>query len=139
MSVEAENKARVARFFEALNAGDSRAIVESYAQDGAVWTSGRTMISGTFDKAQISAASTAIFDAFPAGLKFTVHGMVAEGDKVAVEAESDGVHASGARYNNLYHFLFEFRGGKLVLLKEYMDTELVTGILCGGVRPGGNG
>lgn len=139
MSVEAENKARVARFFEALNAGDSRAIVESYAEDGAVWTSGRTMISGTFDKNQIRAASTAIFDAFPRGLKFTVHGMIAEGEKVAVEAESDGIHASGARYNNRYHFLFEFRGGKLVLLKEYMDTELVTEILCGGVRPGGDG
>jgi hypothetical protein len=100
-----------------------------------VWTSGQTLISGTFDKAQIQAASGGIFAAFPQGLRFTVNGMVAEGEKVAVEAESRGLHASGRIYTNQYHFLFEFRDGMLVMLKEYMDTERVTDVLCGGQRP----
>ena len=54
---------------------------------------------------------------------------------MAVEAESRGEHASGVIYANQYHFLFEFRDGKVRLLKEYMDTERVTDILCGGQRP----
>ena len=61
---------------------------------------------------------------------------VAEGDRVAVEATSKGEHVSGQTYSNEYHFLFEFREGKLLRLKEYMDTERVTDILCGGQRPG---
>lgn len=134
-SREADNKARVERFFVALNAGDAQAIADAYASDGRVWTSGRTLISGTFDKAQIQAASSGIFAAFPQGLQFTVNGMIAEGEKVAVEAESRGMHASGQVYTNQYHFLFEFRDGLLVTLKEYMDTERVTDVLCGGRRP----
>ncbi len=135
MTVESRNKALVERFFEALNAGDTAHIVAAYAEDGVVWTSGRTLISGTFGKQQIRDSSGRIFDAFPEGLVFTIHAMTAEGEKVAVEAESRGRHASGAIYNNLYHFLFEFRDGMLVKLKEYMDTELVTEILCAGQRP----
>ena len=61
--------------------------------------------------------------------------MVAEGEKVAVEATCEGEHVSGQTYSNEYHFLFQFRDGKLVKLKEYMDTELVTDVLCGGQRP----
>ena len=135
MSQEAANKVLVERFFAAMNAGDTAYIVDAYAEDGSVWTSGGTLISGRFDKAQIRAASGRIFEAFPNGLTFTIHGMTAEGDKVAVEAESRGAHVSGKLYNNLYHFLFHFRAGKLVSLKEYMDTELVTTILCAGQRP----
>ena len=61
--------------------------------------------------------------------------MVAEGEKVAVEATSRGEHISGQIYSNEYHFLFEFRDGKLLRLKEYMDTEQVTDVLCAGQRP----
>ena len=135
MTQEAVNKQLVERFFAALNAGDTAYIVNAYAEDGSVWTSGRTLISGRFDKAQIRAASGRIFEAFPHGLSFIIHGMTAEGDKVAVEAESRGEHVSGKLYNNWYHFLFQFRAGQLLSLKEYMDTELVTDILCAGQRP----
>ena len=129
------NKELVRRFMSCLSRGDVDGFVGMYHPQGCVWTSGKTLISGTSNKAQIAAAGSAIFEAFPDGLAFTIHSMVAEGDKVAVEAESKGMHASGVLYNNLYHFLFEFREGKLLSLKEYMDTELVTDILCGGQRP----
>src|SRR3546814_19309820 len=61
--------------------------------------------------------------------------MTAEDDRVAVEAESEGAHVSGATYRNQYHFFMRFRDGKLTQFKEYMDTERVTDILCGGQRP----
>ena len=37
----------------------------------------------------------------------------AEGDRVAVEAESHGELKNGKTYNNTYHFLFVFRDGKI--------------------------
>ena len=129
------NKALVIQFIDLLNQGDVSGFADMYHADGSVWTSGKTLISGSANKSQIEAAGAAIFDAFPQGLTFTIHGMVAEGDKVAVEAESKGMHSSGQLYNNHYHFLFEFKDGKVLSLKEYMDTELVTDILCGGQRP----
>jgi ketosteroid isomerase-like protein len=129
------NKAIVTRFFEGLNRGDVDAIVNTYAEDGCVQTMGDTLISSTFSRDQIAASAGGILDVFPDGLTFTVLGMVAEGDKVAVEAVSDGEHISGQTYSNEYHFLFEFREGKLLKLNEYMDTEQVTDVLCGGQRP----
>lgn len=135
MSNTETNKAIVNRFFEALNAGDVDTLVDTYADDGSCRTMGETLISGTMNKEEIAASSTQIFDVFPSGLTFKVLDMVAEGDKVAVEAVSEGEHVSGQTYNNEYHFLFRFRDGKLLELKEYMDTEHVTDVLCGGQRP----
>jgi len=131
----ATNKAIITRFFEALNKGDVDFIVDTYAADGCVQTMGNTLLSGIFSREQIAAAAGGIFDVFPEGLKFTALSMVGEGDKVAVEATSEGLHICGQIYTNEYHFLFEFRAGKLLRLKEYMDTERVTDVLCGGQRP----
>jgi len=129
------NKAIVTRFFDALNRGDVDAIVDAYAADGCVQTMGNTLISGIFNKEQIAASAGGIFDVFPEGLTFTPLAMIAEGNKVAVEATSEGKHVSGQVYSNEYHFLFEFQDGKLLKLKEYMDTERVTDVLCAGQRP----
>lgn len=135
MGSEARNKGVVEGFFAAMNAGNVPAIIDAYTEDAEVWTMGQTLISGTFRKSQVSEAAGRIFEAFPHGIRFTILGMIAEGERVAVEAESRGEHASGVIYANQYHFLFEFRDGKVRLLKEYMDTERVTDILCGGQRP----
>jgi len=52
-----------------------------------------------------------------------------------VEATSRGDHVSGQVYSNDYHFLFELQDGKILHLREYLDTERVTEVLCGGQRP----
>jgi uncharacterized protein (TIGR02246 family) len=134
MTEEQRNKERVKAFFSAMNKGDAQAIVDSYADDGHLTTMGNTLISGSYSKQQITAAAGSIFDVFPQGIRFTIKAMTAEGERVAVEAESEGMHVSGRLYTNHYHFLCRFRDGKLLEFKEYMDTERVTDILCGGQR-----
>lgn len=129
------NKQRVLDFFDCLNRGDVVGLIDAYAADGRCVTMGRTLISGSYSRQQIAAAAGGIFEAFPQGIHFTVKTMTAEDDRVAVEAASEGLHASGQLYSNEYHFLFRFRDGKVVEFKEYMDTERVTDILCGGQRP----
>lgn len=134
MSVE-ENKRKVEKFFGFLSTGNIAGFADMYHADGSVWTAGKTLISGTSKKANILESAGAIYDAFPNGITFTIFDMVAEGNKVAVEAESSGTHVSGLHYNNTYHFLFEFKDGQVLKLKEYMDTEMITDVLCGGQRP----
>ena len=137
MSRAADNKAKVKKFFEAMNSGDVDALVAAYAPEGELWTMGKTLISGRFSRAQIQASAAVIYDVFPEGLQFFVDGMIAEGNKVAVEAHSSGKHVSGQTYTNEYHFLVELDdSGRILAFKEYMDTERVTDILCGGQRPG---
>ena len=135
MSNAGEHKAIVKNFFHALNNGDIDTVVNTYADEGCVQTMGNTLISGVFGKQQIADTAGGIFDVFPKGLRFDIQAMTAEGDRVAVEATSEGEHVSGQTYSNEYHFLFEFKNGKLLRLKEYMDTEMVTDVLCGGQRP----
>ncbi len=134
MSIE-ENKKKVTDFFNDMNAADVNGIINAYHDEGYVWTKGHTLISGKYSKAQIQAAAGGIFENFPDGLVFNILSMTAEENRVAVEATSSGKHISGKHYANEYHFLFTFKDGKLLELKEYMDTEKVTDVLCGGQKP----
>jgi ketosteroid isomerase-like protein len=128
------NKQLTREFIAALSRGDIASFIGAYAEDGHLITMGNTLISGSFTRSQIDAAAQQVLEVFPEGLRFTIHGMTAEHDRVAVEAESSGRHVSGQLYNNHYHFLFRWRRGRLVELKEYMDTEHTTEVLCGGQR-----
>mgnify|MGYP001818248848 CR=1 FL=1 len=130
-----ERNKRIAReLVEAMNRADTQWFLDNYADDVVVWTMGNTMISGKYTKDQVAAFADNIFEAFPQGIRFTIHGMVAEGDTVAMETESYGDHVSGKPYNNFYHMVVKFSDGKITLLKEYLDTELVTDVLAGGQR-----
>ncbi len=137
MSTE-QYKAMARDFIDAIAAGDVERIAAAYHDEGGCWTSGNTLISGFMPKDKIVEGAGAVLAAFPEGLTFEITGITAEGERVAIEAESDGVHVSGQHYHNYYHFLCEFKDGKLYRFKEYMDTEMVTDILCGGQRPPGH-
>ncbi|HEX7854634.1 MAG TPA: nuclear transport factor 2 family protein [Sphingobium sp.] len=54
--------------------------------------------------------------------RMDIHGITAEEDRVAVEAECFVPLKSGSIYNSTYHFLMKFRDGKAFLVKEYFDT-----------------
>ena len=108
MSAE-QNKQTIIDFFDQMSNGNVKGFVDLYHEGGAVWTSGNTLISGTQKKAAIQEFAGGIYDAFPEGLKFKIISMTAEDDRVAVEAESEGMHVSGVKYQNFYHFLIFFR------------------------------
>ncbi len=135
MSDVEKNKALTREFVGAIGSGDANFIADSYADDGQLFTMGKTMISGTYDKPTIRQFAGSVLESFPEGLSYTIHHMTAEDDRVAVEATGEGTHVSGKYYTNHYHFLFVWRDGKLLQLKEYMDTETVTDVICGGQRP----
>ena len=130
MSIEA-NK-RIARdLIAALSRADTDWVLENYADDMVMWTAGSLAFSGPHTKDEIRGLMDGILGAFPDGLEFSIQALTAEGDRVAIEAESDGKHVSGKPYRNQYHFLMRIRDGQIVELKEYLDTQLANEVLLG--------
>ncbi len=123
MSVEERNKEIVRHFFDVLDRADRDALDTLYADDFEVWTAGALPFSGTHTRARALENAPMVLSLFPEGLRFTLLAMTAEGERVAVEAESEGRHVSGRPYHNRYHFLIEIRDGRIRRLKEYMDTK----------------
>jgi len=129
-SITKENKEIAIRFFEALSSG-SKTYLDFYTDDSVIWTAGDNAIGGTRTKKEIVDFAQGILAAFPNGITFKITGITAENDRVAVEVSGEAIHASGEEYNNQYHFLLTIKNGKIIELKEYMDTQLAAKILLG--------
>ena len=131
-SQRAENRRIVRELFDALSRSDVATVDRLYADEFEIWTAGSLPFSGRHDKAYALGATEMILGAFPQGIAFTIDAMTVEGERVAIEAHSDGTHVSGTHYHNEYHFLLRIRDGQVVEFKEYMDTALAAKVLVGG-------
>lgn len=120
------NKQRVSQFFEKFSGGDLEGVAEAMHPEGCWWVSGRIEgLSGTYPRAEFIKLLEGVRDFYQEGaLSITPDTMIAEGDKVAVEAESHATLQNGKVYDNHYHFLIEFKDDKIFKVKEYMDTKL---------------
>jgi ketosteroid isomerase-like protein len=123
----------VTRFFETFSAGDVPAILDALDDAAVWWVSGRIEgMSGSYDKASFGPLLLGAKAAYRgAGLTITPTAMIAEGDKVAVEAEGFAELADGRSFTPHYHFLITVRGDKLLEVKEYMDTQHAKEIFFG--------
>lgn len=130
MTIE-NNKQLVRDVMAAITNKDWDFVENSFAEEAIVWVAGAMPISGTHGKEFVIASGERTQAFFPNGLKLTPKEMTAEGDRVAVEAETYGTHFSGKLYNNHFHFLFEIRGGKIHVWKEYMDTMHANDVFFG--------
>jgi ketosteroid isomerase-like protein len=59
----------------------------------------------------------------PGGLGLKIETVICEGDRCAVQAESNTIAANGKKYNNRYHFDIRFDGDKIAEVREYNDTN----------------
>jgi ketosteroid isomerase-like protein len=134
MSEIERNKDIARKFFADMSNGNVPAIIDAYDDDVKIYTMGNTLISGVVNKTQAREFAGQVLGAFPRGIRFEVHNLTAEGDRVAIEAESFATHVSGKYYNNKYHFFMRLKDGLITEFKEYMDTEMVTEVLCGGQK-----
>src|ERR1700720_1955951 len=129
MSTE-ESKKIVLGFFENLNAGNASAALDALSDSATWWIQGNFPLSGTRNKAQFIELLGQLGAAIDGALALRVKGVTAEGDRVAVEAESFAKMKSGKTYQNRYHFLCEVRGGKIQAVREYLDTMHANEVLC---------
>ena len=85
---------------------------------------------GTKTKQQFAELIGGMAAKIDGALTIKTTGVTAEGDRVAVEAESHAKMKNGKVYQNKYHFLLEIRGGKIQAVKEYLDTAHAAEVLC---------
>lgn len=130
-ALEEQNKELARTFLDALSRADVDVIDTMYAEDISLRVPGTLPFSGTKGKAEALAGIPEVLGLFPEGLKFEVEALTAEGERVAIEATSDGVTFRGDRYQQTYHFLMRVRDGKIIEWREYMDTDLARKVLVG--------
>ena len=125
MSVDTEaNKKLVSQLLEAFSSGDVEGMVDLMTDDATWWVGGQIDgLSGTYGRDEFAKLVEGAKAAYKTGaLKIWPTGMVAEGDKVAVEAESHAELHNGRVYANRYHLLVTVRDGRISGVKEYCDT-----------------
>ena len=127
MSTPEQHKATTRRLFEYLSTLRFQEARELLDPDAKWWDDER----GYFDTSEMEATSGPFADHYVDGIKVTIHSMTAEGDRVAVEAESFAPMKNGTIYNNKYLFLVGFTGGRISLIKEYHDTQHAFEIVSG--------
>lgn len=125
MSEAEANTDLVLSFFHLMNSRDPARMAQAVAlleDDATYWIPGDWPNAGTFTKAEIAAMVAGATDIFDGPLEILIHGITAEGERVAVEMESNGRFKDGRPYNNTYHWLFVVRDGAIRQIKEYTDT-----------------
>ena len=129
----AANKAVVSDFLARFSRGDVAGVLQTMAEGAIWWVSGTIQgMSGTYEKATFGKLLEGVKAVYKTGaMQFTPISMVAEGCFVAVEASSHAELTNGRIYSNQYHLLFEIRDGKVVRVKEYMDTQHAHAIFFG--------
>lgn len=127
MSIE-ENKDLARQLIDRFTANDIAGALNLMTDDATWWIAGKPdhlPAAGVYSKEQIARLLYNMVGQLPNGLKMTVKSLVAEGGKVAMEAESYGELRNGRVYNQQYHFLITVRDGKIEAVREYLDTQHV--------------
>lgn len=125
------NKQIITEAMQALAGGDTRPFYEAMADD-CVW---RPMNRGVWSKSHHGKAAMRdelfgpLRRQYATAYTNTPSRIVADGDVVVVEADGAVTLSSGKPYNNQYCFVIQMRDGKMVEVREYMDTALSEAVL----------
>jgi len=125
MSVEQHNKDLVTEFLKRFGRNDVPGVLDMMDEECTWWIGGKVELfplAGVKSKDEMRGILGAIVEPMPNGLEMRLRATTAEGERVAAEVESYGEAANGRIYNNDYHFLFRVRDGKMIEIKEYLDT-----------------
>lgn len=124
MSTEA-NKQLVKKLFAELAAGNLDGFFACLTPDATWKVMGKPdkfPLAGTRNMAEMKTLLAGVAEAMKTPLTVTPNAFTAEGDRMTLEATSSADLKNGRLYRNDYHFVFEFRGGKIARVTEYMDT-----------------
>ena len=121
-----QNKQRVREFFSRFGARDVAGALALMTDDCTWLIPGkpeRMATAGEYSKERLARLFQRMLGQLEHGLKMTVRSVVAEGDRVAAEVESEGDLKNGRRYRQQYHFAIELADGKIRSVREYLDTQ----------------
>lgn len=118
-------KVAVTKFLEVFSEGVVDKTLDALTDDVTWWVSGKLDgMSGTYDKDGFGKLIGGVADVYVNPLRVTPISMVAEGNRVAVEADSFAELKDGRIYDPRCHFLFEVApDGRIAVVHEYLDTK----------------
>jgi uncharacterized protein len=120
------NRATALRFFDLFSASDIDGVLALMTDDATWRIPGKkelTPTAGVYTKERIGRLFRRMLENLSSGLRMTVLTSIAEGNRVALEVTSSGDLKNGRLYRQEYHFLMEFRDGKISAVREYLDTQ----------------
>jgi ketosteroid isomerase-like protein len=126
MGIE-ENKRVVLAYLAAIGTGE---VPAGLLADDLHWCLPR---HGRFDMETFGKIVAAARPKMATPVSMTVDHITAEGDRVSAEVHGHCVTSDGKNYDNVYHFLFFLRDGKIVEVHEHTDTAYAHRVL--GVNP----
>ena len=121
------NRQLVRGAFETMGQSDIRPLYDLMHDDFAWIIEGRSRFSRRYEGKEAVRRDllTPLFEAFATPYRFTIDEIIAEGDRVVVLGRGEVRTKAGQDYNNSYCFVLRLADGKLVELREYLDTALV--------------
>ena len=127
MTHATDTRAVIERYVAAVAAGDEPTVRSLFAPD-ASWTlaAGDLPISGTWEGRDAILGdflATALAHYEPGSIALEITGIVAEGDRVVVQWTSRARTRDGRDYENGCIGVFTVRDGRIVAVREYMDTQ----------------
>ena len=130
------NKRLVRNAFEALGRSDARPLYDLMRDDFSWIIEGQSRFSRRYDgkEAVKTELLDMLFQAFATPYHFTVDELIGEGDRVVVRGRGQVRTKWGKDYNNSYCFFIRMADGRMVELREYLDTALVESVFGGDNR-----
>jgi uncharacterized protein len=121
-----DNKRSAKELFARFSASDIPGVL-ALMRDDVTWrVPGKPELSpvaGIYNKERLKRLFERMLAQLEGGLDMTVLSILAEGNDVAVEVESQGDLRNGREYRQQYHFLITFRDGRIASVREYLDTQ----------------
>jgi ketosteroid isomerase-like protein len=128
----AENKRLVREAFDGLAEADPTRFVELFADDMAWIITGQSKWSRRFDGKEAIQRDLVVplFSLFATPYRNYAERIIADEEgNVVVLAKGEVRTKTGKDYNNDYCFVFRMEGGKIVEVREYMDSALAEATL----------
>lgn len=123
------NKQLAVKFVEAMGRNDSAGLAECLSPDAVAIAMGTSNFAGKRNYAMMVGGVEQFKQILPEGLQFTIVSATGDGDRVAVEAQGNGMTASGEAYHNSYCFVITLKDGKITQVKEYFCGKLADAVL----------
>jgi uncharacterized protein len=132
MTAVHDHKRTMQTIFTELERGNGAPFIEAMRDDFAWTISGQGPWGCTWQgkTAVLRELFAPLFAQFAGTYCNRARSFVAEGDTVVVECKGNVAMRSGARYDNDYCYICRFAAdGKLIAVREYMDTALAERVL----------
>jgi ketosteroid isomerase-like protein len=116
----------IERYVAAVEQRDMETVRELFAEGATWWLGGELPLSGTWRGrdailGDFLGSIPRLYD--PDSISIEVTSLIADGDVVALEWTSRAVTAAGEDYENRCAGVFTVRDGRIVAVREYMDTQ----------------